>query len=268
MEINLNGKTSLVCASSRGIGYSCAKNLAVAGSNIILTGRNENTLNEAKANILEIAHVHSKKITVSSIKVDLDKKDELHSLIDSLDSYDGIDILILNSGGPAPGKFDDFETIDDFEEKSSMITFPASSLIKKVLPVMKKRKWGRIINISSIGLAKPITGLAVSNAARGHLGALMVGIANENACHGITLNTVLPGIIWTDRQKYLTESDAASLGIGFEEMKDRKSSSIPSGVMGDPDDVGHLVTFLSSDYASYINSQFISVDGGLLGLLR
>ena len=133
---------------------------------------------------------------------------------------------------------------------------------------MRKNKFGRIINISSIGLAKPITGLAVSNASRAHLGGLMTGIANENASYGITLNTILPGVIWTDRQLMLTENEANAAGISLDDMIKKKASSLPTGTMGKPDDVGTLATFLSSEMAGYINSQFISVDGGLLGLLR
>ena len=97
-----------------------------------------------------------------------------------------------------------------------------------------------------MGLAKPITGLAVSNASRAHLAGLMTGIANENARYGITLNTILPGVIWTDRQLLLTENDAKNSGITLDEMIERKSSSMPSGEMGKPDDVGTLATFLSS----------------------
>ena len=174
----------------------------------------------------------------------------------------------MNSGGPAPGDFESFTDMNDFEDKTSQITYPAISLINHVLPSMKNNKWGRIINISSIGLSKPITGLAVSNASRAYLAGLMTGIANENAQHGITLNTILPGIIWTDRQKMLTQNEAENLNINLDEMIEKKSSTIPAGTMGHPDDVGYLATYLASEYAGYINGQLISVDGGLLGLLK
>jgi 3-oxoacyl-[acyl-carrier protein] reductase len=96
----------------------------------------------------------------------------------------------------------------------------------------------------------------------------MTGIANENAPYGVTLNTILPGVIWTDRQLMLTENDSKAAGITLDEMIKQKAASLPTGTMGKPDDVGSLATFLSSIEAGYINSQFISVDGGLLGLLR
>ena len=267
MKIDLKDKNALVCASSRGLGFSCALNLAKAGCNIILTGRNKKTLEIASKKIKkDLGKKH--KNSVNYIEVDLDNISKINFFLSQLDSYNPMDIIILNSGGPAPGKFSDFTNMEDFHNETTKITYPAGVLMKKYLPHMKKQKWGRIINISSIGLVKPITGLSVSNASRGHLGALMTGIANENAHYGITLNTVMPGIIWTDRQKYLTENDARSLGVAYKEMKKRKSLSIPAEKMGKPDDVGFLVTFLASDYASYLNSQFIAVDGGLLGLLR
>ena len=269
MKINLEGKTSLICASTKGLGFSCAENLASSGSNIILTGRSKETLAVAKSAILnKISDNIGKTIIISTIQVDLDDRADIESLLTELADYPAIDILVLNSGGPAPGNFDSFKSISDFEQKCSAITYAASSLMKHVLPSMRENKFGRIINISSIGLAKPITGLAVSNASRAHLGGLMTGIANENAAYGITLNTILPGVIWTDRQLMLAENDAKAAGISVNDIIKQKAASLPTGTMGKPDDVGTLATFLSSEVAGYINSQFISVDGGLLGLLR
>lgn len=268
MQINLSGKLALVCASTRGLGYACAEGLVKSGCSVILTGRSEGNLQIAKTKLLSAAENLALTINIHEIVVDLNSNAEIDRLIDSLENLPSIDILITNSGGPSPGDFESFSSVQEFEDKAHQITHPATRLIKYVLPSMKEKKWGRIINISSIGLAKPITGLAVSNASRGYLAGLMTGIANENARYGITLNTILPGIIWTDRQKLLTENDANLLGITIEEMLERKSSSIPSGNMGKPEDVGSLVTFLSSDYAGYVNSQCIAVDGGLLGLVR
>lgn len=267
MKINLTGKTSLICASTKGLGYSCAENLASAGSNIILTGRTDETLDMAESSIHKAIGDIAKSISISKIKVDLDDRESLATLMAGLAKSRPIDILILNSGGPAPGNFDSFESIADFETKCSAITYAASSLIKHVLPSMRLNTFGRIINISSIGLIKPITGLAVSNAARAHLAGLMIGIADENAKYGITLNTILPGIIWTERQAMLAENDAKLSNVPVSDIINKKAAMVPTGSMGKPDDVGTLATFLSSDAAGYINSQFISVDGGLMGVL-
>lgn len=268
MNINLDGKLALVCASTRGLGYACAKGLVEAGSSVILTGRSESGLESAKSTLLMEANNGSNIGRIYTIKVDLDDRTDFERFMIDLGQYPSIDILVVNSGGPAPGDFESFLDVNDFENKCNQITFPATRLIKRVLVGMRNKKWGRIINISSIGLAKPITGLAVSNASRAYLAGLMTGIANENAGFGITLNTILPGIIWTDRQKSLTQHDAKMSGVSFEEMVEKKASSVPTGTMGKPEDVGSLVTFLASEYAGYVNSQCIAVDGGLLGILR
>ena len=257
-----------MCASTRGLGYASAKGLLEAGSSVILTGRSESGLKDAKANLMTELKNAPNKGSIFTIKVDLDDRADFERFMDELGKYPNIDILVINSGGPAPGNFESFLNESDFEDKCNQITFPATKLIKYVLVGMRNKKWGRIINISSIGLVKPITGLAVSNASRAYLAGLMTGIANENARFGITLNTILPGIIWTDRQKSLTEHDAEMSGVSFEEMVEKKMSSIPTGTMGKPEDVGSLVTFLASNYAGYVNSQCIAVDGGLLGVLR
>ncbi len=266
MIIDLKNKTALVCASSYGIGFSCANILATTGANIILTSRSNKNLKNAEKKIKKTIKQFNLKNEVFSYKVDFTSKVVTKNFIMKVQRKHKIDILILNSGGPNPGDFSSFKSIEKFEKETSSITFPSALLIKKFMPYMKKKGFGRIINISSIGLIKPITGLAVSNASRSYLAGLMVGIANEVAQNGITINTVLPGIIWTKRQEQLTKIDAKKNKISFEKMIKIKSSKIPSNEIGLPNDVGYLVTFLSSSYASYINAQFISVDGGMLGL--
>lgn len=268
MQISLKGKVALVCASTRGLGYACALGIVKAGGDVIITGRTLSGLENAKSQLLASAEEAGVCASIHTMVVDLDDRSAFDGFLENLNHYHKIDILIANSGGPAPGDFNSFSSVAEFEQKCNEITYAASSLIKHVLPYMKEKNWGRIINISSIGLAKPITGLAVSNASRAHLAGLMTGIANENAAFGVTVNTVLPGIIWTDRQMSLTQHDANLNHISLEEMTERKSASVPAGKMGEPEDVGNLVTFLSSDYAGYITSQNIAVDGGFLGLLR
>lgn len=268
MKINLDGKLALVCASTRGLGYACAKGLVLAGSSVILTGRSKAGLEIAKTKLLNETNNEKNIDRIFINKVDLDDRQDFERFMIELKDYPSIDILVINSGGPAPGDFNSFDDMNDFEEKCNQITFPATRLIKNVLLGMRDKKWGRIINISSIGLAKPITGLAVSNASRAYLAGLMTGIVNENAEFGITLNTILPGIIWTDRQKSLTEHDANISGVSFDEMVQIKASSVPTRTMGKPEDVGNLLTFLASEYAGYVNGQNIAVDGGLLGISR
>lgn len=268
MNINLQKKTALICASSYGIGFSCANILATTGANIILTSRFMSNLKKAEISIKKTIKNLNQNNKVFSYRVNFSNKSSTKQFIRKLKKTHKIDILILNTGGPPPGNFSTFKNIEDFEKKTSSITFPASLLIKELLPYMKKKAFGRIVNISSIGLVKPITNLAVSNASRSYLAGLMVGISNEVASYGITINTILPGIIWTKRQEQLTKMEAKIKKISIKKMIEIKFSKVPSAKIGEPNDVGYLSTFLCSDYASYINGQFIAVDGGMLGIKR
>ena len=268
MNVNLSGKLSLICASSKGLGYACAKQLAIAGSDVILTSRSKTNLDNASAEIRKALAETESSAKVFVAEIDFEDKKCVDEFIDNIGQFGEIDVLITNSGGPAPGAFSDFSSSQELEEKCASITYPATSLMMQAIPQMKKKGWGRIINISSIGLARPITGLAVSNAARAHLGGLMTGISNETAKFGITVNSILPGIIWTERQLELSKSEALKTCTDLESVIKQKRNSIPLGDMGKPDDVAYLATFLASDFASYISGQFIAVDGSFLGLLR
>lgn len=266
MKINLKNKVALICASSDGLGFACANILSSTGANIILTSRSASNLKKAKTIIKNNIKRLGLKNNVFTFKVNLSNKISVKKFISDLKKEHKIDILILNNGGPKPGDFNSFKNIESFEKETSSITFSSTLLIKQLLPGMKKNKFGRILNISSIGLRRPITNLAVSNASRAYLAGLMVGVSNEVAEYGITINTIMPGIIWTNRQKQLTKIDAKKNKVGFEEMIAIKSMQVPSKKMGGPEDVGYLATYLCSDYASYINGQFIAVDGGMLGI--
>ena len=188
MRVDLKGKQALVCASTKGLGYASALELAK-----VLYNGNHCRLEDAKTQIITSVADFGIKAVVHPMKVDLDDKSSVDDFLLQLPQFGEIDILVINSGGPAPGDFNSFSSVGDFEEKCRKITYSATTLIQYVLPKMREKRWGRIINISSIGLAKPITGLAVSNASRAHLAGLMTGIANENASFGVTLNTVMPG---------------------------------------------------------------------------
>ncbi|MDA7733195.1 SDR family oxidoreductase [Candidatus Pelagibacter sp.] len=268
MKIDLKNKTALICASSYGIGFSCANILATTNANIILTSRVKSNLKKAETAIKKNIKNLNQKNKVFCYEVDFSNKSLTKNFISKIKKIHNIDILILNTGGPVPGNFSSFKNIDDFEKETSAITFSASLLIQQLLPNMKINGFGRIINISSIGLVKPITNLAVSNASRSYLAGLMVGIGNEVAPYGITINTILPGIIWTKRQEQLVKLEAKKNNINIKEMIKIKLSNVPANKIGEPNDIGHLATFLSSQYASYINGQFIAVDGGKLGIKR
>lgn len=266
--IDLTDKTALVCAGTRGLGFACASALLSTGANIIINGRFEESLSQAKLRLQQTLQSSVKPPSIGTWRFDLGDIENLNEELRTRKFIKNIDILIINSGGPSPGTFDSFETSEDFDSECMKITSAATQLMKAIVPAMALRGWGRVVNISSIGFVKPIPTLAVSNASRAFLGGLMVGMVSEYASKGITLNNILPGIIWTDRQKRLTEDDAQRLGLSYDDALLNKRNSIPSKFIGDPSDVGALCAFLSSDVAGYVNGQSIAVDGGLLGVLR
>lgn len=253
-------RNALVLASSEGIGFGCAQELCKTCDTVTLVARNQVKLSRAAQSLKKI------NSNVDVIPCDLTKIGEVENLCEKLKNKN-INIVILNSGGPNPSSFLDL-SVDDLVLHTNEIVRPALFILKAIIPSMRKNKWGRVVNISSIGLIKPIPHLAVSNASRGLLANLMNGIAQDEARYGITLNQVLPGIIWTPRQKKLTEYDAKSKKITFDECKRLKTQLIPSLKLGTIQQVGSLVAFLCSEDAGYITGQSIAIDGGLLGVTR
>jgi 3-oxoacyl-[acyl-carrier protein] reductase len=253
-------RNALVLASSEGIGFGCAQELCKTCDTVTLVSRNQIKLHRA---VQKLKKINSR---IDAIVCDLAKIDEVEDLCKKLKNKN-INIVVLNSGGPAPSSFVDLSA-EDLLLRTNEIVRPALSILKATIPCMRKNRWGRIVNISSVGLIKPIPHLAVSNASRALLANLMNGVAQDEARYGITLNQVLPGIIWTPRQKKLTEFDANSKKITFAECKRLKTLLVPSLKLGTVQQVGSLVAFLCSEDSGYITGQSIAIDGGLLGVTR
>ena len=150
MRVDLKGKQALVCASTKGLGYASALELAKLGASIIITGRSLDRLEDAKTQIITSVADFGIKAVVHPMKVDLDDKSSVDDFLLQLPQFGEIDILVINSGGPAPGDFNSFSSVGDFEEKCRKITYSATTLIQYVLPKMREKRWGRIINISRL----------------------------------------------------------------------------------------------------------------------
>ncbi|MFY0649817.1 MAG: SDR family oxidoreductase [Methylophilaceae bacterium] len=259
MKINFNGKKAFILSSTRGIGFAVANELSKLGAEVYIHGKTSLSVNKA------LSQFSNKKVMIhGGISGDLYSSDDQKSIAKFI-RLNKIDILIINSGGPASGEYDKL-TSKQFKRETDMIIDSAVSCINAAIPYMKKREFGRIINISSISLFKPIPSLPTSNASRSYLHGLMVGLSVEYAQYGITLNTICPGIILTDRQINLAKKESENSKFTADQIMINKKNQIPKGEMGKPEDIAYAVCFFSSEYANYITGQKISIDGGLLGI--
>ncbi len=257
MDLGIKGKTALVAASSQGLGLAAALSLAGEGANIALCSRNRTSVEKVAVEIRKKTGV-----VVEAFEADVSDAGAIDNLITSVTGRFGtIDILVNNAGGPPTGTL---STISDSEwERGFQLTMmSAIRLTRAVLPMMQQSKWGRVITIVSIAAKEPINDLLVSSTLRpGILGMTKI-LANQFGKDNITVNTVCPGYIQTERQDELSRSRSESSGISKEEYLALRAKDIPAGRLGRPDELGDVIAFLASARASFINGANILVDGG------
>lgn len=262
MNINLDGKTALVCGSSQGIGKAIAFEFAKIGANVIMLARNEELL---RANLKELANNGSQ--SHSFVRVDFSEPERTINKIEELVVLNkNIDILVNNSGGPAPGKISEAK-IESFKDAFNQHIITSQLITQKLIPGMIANKFGRIINIISIGVKQPIENLGVSNVIRGAMASWSKTLSREVAPYGITVNNILPGYTLTERLTYLFKTRAKQQDKSFEEISNGIKSNIPVGRFAEPQELAYVACFLASDYASYITGINLPVDGGYLSCL-
>lgn len=245
-------------ASSKGIGFGVAKILATAGANVILLSRNEENLKKAQG-MIEKDTGRKPKYIVG----DLSNRDDLKRVVKETKEIGDPDIFFFSTGGPKAGFFME-KSMEEWEEAVNLLLYPAVFLSKEFLPKMKEKKWGRIIYSTSIAIKEPIPNIALSNVIRISMAGLVRTLAKEVGEHKVTVNGIMPGIIKTDRMIQLAKDKAEREGITTEEALDDYAKPIPIGRLGNPEEIGYMVAFLASEYASYINGALIPVDGGRL----
>lgn len=257
MDFKLKDKVALVCAASEGLGKATALELANEGAKVAICSRDKNKILEAKIEISEKSENEVYAVTADLTKPEQIKK--LHSQV--LENLGDIEILINNVGGPPPGTFESLQDID-WQEAINLTMMSALRISKLVLPRMKEKKWGRIINISSVSVKTPVTNLFLSNSIR--LGVLgwAKALSDEVAESGITVNTVCPGITRTNRIKDLFSEGAKTSGKTLKEIEEQTALGIPMRRIGEPEDLAGLIAFLASERSSYMTGLAIQVDGG------
>lgn len=257
MDLGLKDKVALVAAASRGLGRAVAEELAAEGARLVLCARDPATLAETAASIADSTGAH-----VLAVPSDVTDVDQIARVVQSGNERFGrIDILVTNAGGPPAGRFDQLSR-EQWEQASRLTLFSAIELARQVLPGMKERRWGRILNITSIAVKQPVDNLMLSNSLRAGLTGFARTLANEVAADGVTVNNILPGYTRTERLEELAEMMADKLGISAAEFRGKWEQEIPMGRLGEPREFAALAAFLVSERASYITGTSIQVDGG------
>ena len=256
MDLGLANKVALVAASSRGLGRAIAEELANEGAVLVLCARGEDVLQQAARELRE------RGAQVEAIAADLSTEAGLKQVVDAgVARFGRVDVLVTNTGGPPAGVFEN-HSLEVWRKAVQQNLESVVELTRAVLPGMKERRWGRIINVTSIAVKQPVDNLILSNSIRAAVTGMARTLANEVARFNITVNNVLPGYTKTERVEELAIAIARKESINQAQVHERWEKEIPMGRLGEPREFAALVAFLASERASYITGTSITVDGG------
>jgi 3-oxoacyl-[acyl-carrier protein] reductase len=261
----------MVAAASKGMGRACALGLAREGASVSICARGDADLQRTAGRIAELSGSPA-----IGVPVDLRKPTEIQAWADrTIERFGGIDILVTNAGGPPPGLWASLGLDEPWQRAFDLTLLSTIRQIRAVVPSMRARGGGRIINIQSSSVKEPIDGLILSNTIRPGVVGLSKSLSRELAADGILINTVAPGRIATERLRTSMLEQARSRGplaalvaalpvIGPRVLKLVVTRDIPLKRLGTPAEFADMVVFLASDRASYVTGSTIAVDGGLL----
>jgi 3-oxoacyl-[acyl-carrier protein] reductase len=260
MDLGIAGRVAMVAAASKGIGRAVALSLAREGCPVSICARDPEALEAARGEL-------SKAVAPGgsfAFPCDVMKKEELEAWhAETVAALGLVDILVTNTGGPPAAKFEDL-TEEQWRRGVDSTLLNVVRLCRLVLPEMRRRRWGRIVHLTSLAAKQPIALLTISSTLRAGLSALTKTMANEFARDGVLVNAVLPGHVLTNRQIELNELRAKQEGISPGAYAGRVQAAIPLGRYGEPREIGDVVAFLASERASYVTGATIQVDGGLI----
>jgi 3-oxoacyl-[acyl-carrier protein] reductase len=247
MDLGIEQRVALVLGASRGIGRGIAATLAREGARVAIASRTAEALEEAAS---------AMDGEVRPFAADTGDLRRMHELpAEVAEALGPVEILVANTGGPPGGGALD-NSLEDWEAAFRSLVLAPRALIESVLPGMRERGWGRIVNVGSASTREPIPGLVLSNANRMAAVGLLKTLAAEVAGDGVTVNTVATGMIATDR--------LADLRGSLEQAEAAARERVPAGRLGTPEEYGDLVAFLCSERAAYLTGAVIPLDGGLL----
>ena len=257
MDLGLEERTALVCASTSGLGLATARALCEDGARVVVTSRSSERAEEVAAALPNAIGIGCDLVTANGAA---------RLFGESTERVGKIDILVLNGPGPAPGTAGDVDDVGVDAAVAALVK-PQVQLVRSVLPAMRAQRWGRILSISSTSIVAPIANLALSNLGRAALAGYLKTLASEVASQGITVNSLLPGRIGTPRARQINEAAAAQLGISIADVEQSSAGEIPAGRYGEPDEFGAVAAFLCSARASYVTGVALRCDGGLVPTL-
>jgi 3-oxoacyl-[acyl-carrier protein] reductase len=256
MDLGLKDKVALVPASSSGLGRAVALAFAREGAKLAICSRRQDAIDA----VAEEARAYGNDVL--ALEADLTKKDDIDQILKStIDTYGGIDVLVLNAGGPPPGVFDNLSE-EQWYGAFELTMMSAVRLIKGALPSMRERGGGSIVSMSSSSIKQPIPNLLLSNAIRAGLQGALKTLSDEVAGENIRVNTVIPGRIRTPRIVQLDAANAERQGLSQDEVTKRSEAAIPMGRYGEPEEFAEAVVFAASERASYMTGGVFQVDGG------
>jgi len=257
MDLGLTDKVIMVAAASKGLGYGIAEAAASAGAKLSIASRTQADI-EAAAQSLRDRY----GVAVKAYVFDAAEADSIQAWTDAtLQDFGHIDGLVVNAGGPPPGKFDDFGD-DAWEQGFNITLMSAVRLIRAALPAMRQQGSGSIVTITSSSIKEPIDVLLLSNVFRSGVVSLVKSLSSDLAAEGIRINNLVPGRIDTDRVQSLDSNGAQQRGVSVAEQRAAQEAKIPMQRYGRIDEFGQAGAFLLSDAASYITGTTLTVDGG------
>jgi 3-oxoacyl-[acyl-carrier protein] reductase len=257
MELGLRGKVAMVAASSKGLGYGIARELAREGALVSIGARTENEVFDAADVLIEETGTE----VLPNVLDASDPGSIIQWVENTTEAFGGVDLLVLNAGGPPTGTFDDFDD-GDWQSAFELTLMSAVRTIRAVLPSMRQTGGGSILTITSVSVKEPIDFLLLSNVMRSGVTSLAKSLSIQLAPENIRVNNLMPGRIDTDRVQSLDAMHAEAKELHIDEIKAANELRIPMGRYGTIEEFGRLGAFLLSDAASYITGQTIAVDGG------